>query len=237
MMEFESNANSLMMTMTKMTMMMTMTTMTMIVRQTFCPTLPFYSGLRGASRHSRQHYHCQDHGDDDDADDDADDADIQVQIKIIMRMRILRSVKEQLMIPKDFPKSVFYHHPEWPLLETSKIMKKIVNSRILPKENADVDGLDANVTFGRGDFNLKFSTEWYPSALLLFFILPLLIMVIMVLIILNMVQIMMVVQCRAGRCWMEAGQWQVSWKEREGAADSVPLTSTEPVPQLGLILS
>ena len=210
MMEFESNANSLMMTMTKMMMMMMMMTMTMIVRQTFCPTLPFYSGLRGASRHSRQHYHCQDHGDDDDADDDADDADIQVQIKIIMRMRILRSVKEQLRIPKDFPKSVFYHHPEWPLLETSKIVKKIVNSRILPKENADVDGLDANVTFGRGDFNLKFSTEWYPSALLLFFILPLLIMVIMVLIILNMVQIMMVVQCRAGRCWMEAGQWQVS---------------------------
>ena len=96
MMEFESNANSLMMTMTKLMMTMatmTMTTMTMIVRQTFCPTLPFYSGLRGASRHSRQHYHCQDHGDDDDADDDADDADIQVQIKIIMRMRILRSVK------------------------------------------------------------------------------------------------------------------------------------------------
>ena len=117
MMEFESNANSLMMTMTKMmmmmmtmtTIMMTMTTMTMIVRQTFCPTLPFYSGLRGASRHSRQHYHCQDHGDDDDADDDAD---IQVQIKIIMRMRILRSVKEHLRIPKDFLKSVFYHHPE-----------------------------------------------------------------------------------------------------------------------------
>ena len=115
MMEFESNANSLMMTMTKLMMTMatmTMTTMTMIVRQTFCPTLPFYSGLRGASRHSRQHYHCQDHGDDDDADDDADDADIQVQIKIIMRMRILRSVKEHLRIPKDFPKSVFYHHPE-----------------------------------------------------------------------------------------------------------------------------